>query len=158
MKVGIGFDAHRFTPGRPLMLGGVQVPHHEGLLGHSDADVLVHAVCDALLGALGQGDIGRHFPDTDPRYQGIDSLKLLQQVRNLAAAQGYACCNVDTVIIAEQPRLAAHLEAMQANIAECLGIAAGQVNVKATTTEGMGCTGRGEGIAAQAVVLIDTIG
>lgn len=158
MKVGIGFDAHRFTPGRPLMLGGVRVPHHEGLLGHSDADVLVHAVCDAILGALGQGDIGRHFPDTDPRYCGIASLKLLREVAGLAAAQGYACVNVDTVIIAERPRLAPYLESMRAGIAGCLTIAPETVNVKATTTEGMGFSGRGEGIAAQAVVLIDAIG
>jgi 2-C-methyl-D-erythritol 2,4-cyclodiphosphate synthase len=155
MKIGIGYDAHRLSENRRLVLGGVVVPHSRGLLGHSDADVLVHAIADALLGALGQGDIGRHFPDTDPAFKNISSLKLLGQVRELMRAQGYGCCNVDAVIVAEEPRLAAHIDSMRAAVAGCLAMEPSRVNIKATTTEGMGFEGRREGISAQAVVLLD---
>jgi len=154
MRIGIGYDAHRLVPGRPLILGGVTIAFDKGLLGHSDADVLVHAVCDAVLGAIGGGDIGRHFPDTDPAFKGVASLKLLAQVRDMALRSGFVCGNIDAVIICQKPRLAPHLEDMKKNIADCLRISSAAVNVKATTTEGMGFEGSGEGIAAQAVVLM----
>lgn len=154
MRVGQGYDAHRFGADRPLVLGGVAVPHDQGLLAHSDGDVLVHALCDALLGAAALGDIGRHFPDTDPAYAAIDSRILLRRVMAALTDRGLRVLNADTTIVAQRPRLAAHLPAMQANLAQDLGVAVGQVNVKATTTEGMGFTGRGEGIAAYAVVLL----
>lgn len=154
MRVGQGYDAHRFGAERPLVLGGVAVPHDQGLLAHSDGDVLVHALCDALLGAAALGDIGRHFPDTDPAYAAIDSRILLRRVMAALTDRGLRVLNADTTIVAQRPRLAAHLPAMQANLAQDLGVAVGQVNVKATTTEGMGFTGRGEGIAAYAVVLL----
>ncbi|MBS3948665.1 MAG: 2-C-methyl-D-erythritol 2,4-cyclodiphosphate synthase [Dethiobacter sp.] len=154
MRVGIGYDVHRFAPGRLLVLGGVSVPFAQGLAGHSDADVLVHAVMDAMLGALALDDIGRHFPDTDGRYKDASSIKLLAQVGELCREQGYSVGNTDAVIMAEQPKLAPYTEQMRANIAETLGISIGRVGIKATTTEGLGFCGRGEGIAAQAVVLL----
>ena len=154
MRIGIGYDVHAFAEGRRLVIGGVEIPHHKGLLGHSDADVLIHAVCDALLGAAALGDIGQHFPDSDPRYHNIDSLKLLQHVGALLAENGYQIANIDSIIIAQQPKMAPHIAAMQTNIARTLGILPGQVSVKATTTEHLGFTGREEGIAAQAAALL----
>jgi 2-C-methyl-D-erythritol 2,4-cyclodiphosphate synthase len=155
MRIGQGFDVHRLVAGRRLVIGGVEIAHDKGLLGHSDADVLLHAICDALLGAAAQGDIGRHFPDSDPRYKGIDSRKLLREVAVLLAAKHFRVLSVDATIIAEAPRMAPHVGAMAANIAADIGMDAGRVNVKATTTEGLGFTGRGEGIAAQAICLVD---
>lgn len=154
MRVGHGYDAHRFGADRPLVLGGVRVPHDQGLIAHSDGDVLVHALCDALLGAAALGDIGRHFPDTDPAYAAIDSRILLRRVVEALAGRGLRVLNADATVVAQRPRLAAHVAAMQANLAQDLRVDCGQVNVKATTTEGMGFTGRGEGIAAYAVVLL----
>jgi 2-C-methyl-D-erythritol 2,4-cyclodiphosphate synthase len=153
--VGQGFDVHRLVAGRRLVIGGVEIAHDKGLLGHSDADVLLHAICDALLGAAALGDIGRHFPDSDARYKGIDSRELLRQVAKLLAERGLRVLNVDATIIAEAPRMAPHVPRMVANIAADLGIGEKRVNVKATTTEGLGFTGRGEGIAAQAICLIE---
>ncbi len=155
MKIGHGFDVHRLVPDRSLVIGGVTIPWHLGLLGHSDADVLLHAVCDAMLGALGLGDIGRHFPDTDPAYQGIDSTRLLAHVVALASQQGYRVGNLDATVVAQQPKLAPHIPAMVACIAATCQVEAGRINVKATTTEQLGYTGRGEGIAAHAVVLME---
>ena len=154
MRIGQGFDVHRLVAGRRLVIGGVEIAHDKGLLGHSDADVLLHAVCDALLGAAALGDIGRHFPDTDPRFKGIDSRELLRHVAGLLRERGWAAASIDATVIAEAPRMAPHVAAMVANIAADVGIDAGCVNVKATTTEGLGFTGRGEGIAAQAVCLL----
>lgn len=154
MRVGIGYDVHRLVQGRPLVLGGVTVPYHLGLQGHSDADVLVHAVMDALLGAAGAGDIGMLFPDTDPRYRGISSLLLLRRVAEHLAQQGWVVGNVDAVIVAQAPKLAPYREEMRRNLAREMGIEPGRVGVKATTTEGLGLAGRGEGIAAQAVALV----
>jgi 2-C-methyl-D-erythritol 2,4-cyclodiphosphate synthase len=154
MRIGQGFDVHALVAGRKLVIGGVEIPHDRGLLGHSDADVLLHAICDALLGAAALGDIGRHFPDSDPRYQGIDSRELLRHVASLLRERGFAVVNVDATIIAEAPRMAPHVARMVANIAADLGMAESTVNVKATTTEKLGFTGRGEGIAAQAVCFI----
>ena len=154
MRIGQGFDVHQLVPGRKLVIGGVEIANDKGLLGHSDADVLLHAICDALLGAAALGDIGRHFPDTDPRYKGIDSRKLLREVSVLVKSKGFAVENVDSTIIAQAPRMAPHIAAMVANIAADLGIEASRVNVKATTTEELGFAGRGEGIAAQAICLL----
>ena len=157
-RVGQGFDVHRFaTPeaGRPLVLMGCPVPHDRGLLGHSDADVMLHALMDALLGAAGLGDIGQHFPDTDPAYQGADSAALLGSVMAALTAGGWRVVNADVCLIGERPKLAPHREAMRARIAPILGLAPQDLNVKATTTERLGFTGRGEGLAAQAIVLID---
>jgi 2-C-methyl-D-erythritol 2,4-cyclodiphosphate synthase len=154
MRIGHGFDVHRLVPDRPLILGGVTIPYEHGLLGHSDADVLLHAVCDAILGALGLGDIGRYFPDTDAAYQGIDSLLLLEHVVGLAQARGFRVGNLDTTIVAQRPTLAPHVAEMTANLAKVCQIASGAVNVKATTTEQLGYAGRGEGICAYAVVLM----
>lgn len=154
MKIGHGFDAHRLVSGRKLILGGVCIDFEIGLDGHSDADVVAHALTDALLGALGAGDIGRHFPDSDPQYKGIDSLLLLAQVQHLAEEQHYRLANADITIICQRPKLAAHLTEMQANLARCCRVSPAAVNIKATTTENMGYTGRGEGIAAHAVVLL----
>ncbi|MDT8445209.1 MAG: 2-C-methyl-D-erythritol 2,4-cyclodiphosphate synthase, partial [Desulfuromonadales bacterium] len=151
MRIGHGFDVHRLVPDRPLVLGGVTIPYKHGLLGHSDADVLLHAVCDAILGALGLGDIGRHFPDTDAAYQGIDSMLLLEHVVCLAQARGFRVSNLDTTIVAQRPRLAPHVTAMTANLAKACQIPSDVVNVKATTTEQLGYAGRGEGICAYAV-------
>jgi 2-C-methyl-D-erythritol 2,4-cyclodiphosphate synthase len=158
MRIGHGFDVHRLVADRPLVLGGVTVPWHLGLLGHSDADVLLHAICDAMLGALGLGDIGKHFPDSDPAYRGIDSTHLLTQVVAMARERGWRVGNLDATVVAQQPRLAPHIPAMVVRIAELCGVPAGQVNVKATTTEQLGYTGRGEGIAAYAVVMMEHSG
>ena len=155
MRIGQGFDAHSLVAGRKLVLGGVEIAHDKGLLGHSDADVLLHAICDALLGAAGLGDIGRHFPDNDARYKSIDSRKLLRHVATLLKDRGRRVVNVDATIIAEAPRMAPHIPLMVANIAADLAIEPQYVNVKATTTERLGFTGRGEGIAAQAICLIE---
>jgi 2-C-methyl-D-erythritol 2,4-cyclodiphosphate synthase len=152
--IGQGFDAHRFAPGRRLVLGGVQVEHDAGLAAHSDGDVAIHALCDALLGASGQGDIGRHFPDTDAQYAGIDSRILLRRVVGSLRELGLAVHNADLTIVAQRPRLAPYVDAMAATLAADLGCPGGRVNVKATTSERMGFTGRGEGIAAFAVVLL----
>jgi 2-C-methyl-D-erythritol 2,4-cyclodiphosphate synthase len=154
MRVGLGYDAHRLVAGRPLILGGVEIPHALGLLGHSDADVLAHAIGDALLGAVGAGDLGTHFPDKDPAYKNISSLILLQRIMHIVRDRGFAPANVDATLVAQEPRLAPHIPAMQANLAPILGLTPDAVNVKATTTELMGFTGRGEGIAAYAVVLV----
>jgi 2-C-methyl-D-erythritol 2,4-cyclodiphosphate synthase len=155
VRIGHGFDAHRFAPGRPLVLGGVTIAHPQGLAAHSDGDVLVHALCDALLGAAALGDIGRHFPDTSAEYAGVDSRLLLRRVVGLLAERGLRVGNVDATVVAQAPRLAPHVEAMRANLAADLGVPVERVSVKATTTERMGFTGRGEGIAAHAVVLLE---
>ena len=155
MRIGTGYDVHRFAEGRKLILGGVQIPYEKGLLGHSDADVIVHAIMDALLGAAALGDIGQHFPDSDPAYEGISSLLLLEKCGKLLAEKGYSVGNIDSIIIAQQPKMMPYLEQMRANIADALQIGIGQVSVKATTEEHLGFTGRGEGSAAQAVCLLD---
>ena len=155
MRIGHGYDVHRLTEGRRLILGGVEIPWERGLLGHSDADVLTHAVMDALLGAAGLGDIGKHFPDTDPAYAGADSLKLLAHVAGLLAERGFTIGNVDATILAQRPKLAPHIPAMREKLARAMGVEPGQVNVKATTEEGLGFTGAGEGMAAHAVCLIE---
>lgn len=154
MRIGQGFDVHALVEGRPLVIGGVTIPHERGLAGHSDADVLLHALCDALIGAAGLGDIGRHFPDTDPRYKGIDSRELLRAVMRLLREGGYGVVNVDATIIAQAPKMAPHIAGMRANIAADLGIAETEVNIKAKTAEKLGFLGRGEGIVAETVVLI----
>lgn len=154
MRVGIGYDVHRLAEGRELILGGVKIDHDLGLLGHSDADVLVHAVMDALLGAACLGDIGKHFPDTDDRYRGISSIKLLEHVAELLEQNGYKVGNVDAIIVAQKPRMAPHIETMRENMARALCIDAGRVSIKATTEEGLGFTGSGEGIASQAVCML----
>ncbi len=154
MRIGHGFDVHRLVPDRPLVLGGVTIPYEYGLLGHSDADVLLHAVSDAILGALGLGDIGRYFPDTDPSYKGINSMLLLEHVVGLAQTRKYRVSNLDTTIVAQRPKLASYVSEMVINLAKVCQIPSGSVNVKATTTEELGYTGRGEGISAHAVVLM----
>jgi len=154
MRIGHGFDAHRFCEGDHVVIGGVRIPHSHGMLAHSDGDVLIHAVCDALLGALALGDIGRHFPDTDPALEGVDSALLLEQVMQQVRGRGYRVGNLDATLIAQAPRMGPHIEAMRDRLAELLQTDPGQVNVKATTTEKMGYTGRGEGISAHAVVLL----
>ncbi|MDZ7271668.1 MAG: 2-C-methyl-D-erythritol 2,4-cyclodiphosphate synthase [candidate division KSB1 bacterium] len=154
MRVGQGYDVHRLVSGRPLILGGVEIPFPQGLLGHSDADVLCHAIADALLGAAAAGDIGRHFPNTDPQWKGVSSLLLLERVAKILADAGAVVVNVDATVVAERPMLAPYIEAMRHNIAVALGISQTAVSVKATTSEGLGLTGRGEGIAASAVALI----
>ncbi len=158
MRIGKGFDVHALVPGRKLIIGGVDIPNEKGLAGHSDADVLLHAVCDALLGAAAMGDIGRHFPDTDSRYRDADSRMLLREVSRLVQEAGYRIVNMDATIIAQAPKMAPYIPAMSDNIAADLGLSLGQVNIKATTTEGLGYTGRGEGIAAEAVVLLNRAG
>jgi 2-C-methyl-D-erythritol 2,4-cyclodiphosphate synthase len=155
MRIGTGYDVHRLGEGLPLWLGGVQVPHHHGLIGHSDADVLLHAICDALLGAAALGDIGKHFPDTDPQYKGISSLKLLAHVGVLLREHGYTVGNIDATVVAQCPKLAPYIQQMRSNIADTLGIAVDLVSVKATTTEHLGFEGREEGISAQAVALLN---
>ena len=155
MRIGHGYDVHRLVEGRKLILGGVDIPYEKGLLGHSDADVLLHAISDAILGAIGEGDIGRHFPDTDPRYKGADSLKLLAHVMKLAEEKGFMLGNVDATIVAQRPKLAPHIPLMRENIAGVLSAGIDRVNVKATTTEELGFAGRGEGIAAYAVALLE---
>ena len=154
MRIGTGYDVHKLVEGRKLILGGVEIPFEKGLLGHSDADVLTHAVMDSLLGAAALGDIGQHFPDTDPRYAGADSIALLREVRRLLEEAGYRVGNVDATIICQRPKLAGYLPAMRENIAAALEISAGQVSVKATTEEHLGFTGRGEGISTQAAALL----
>lgn len=156
MRIGQGFDAHALVAGRKLVIGGVAIPHEKGLAGHSDADVLIHAVCDALLGAAGLGDIGSHFPDSDARYKDVDSRRLLREVARLLKERGLKAANVDATIIAQAPMMAPHIPAMRANLAADLGVAADAVNVKAKTTEKLGFVGRGEGIAAEAVALLET--
>jgi 2-C-methyl-D-erythritol 2,4-cyclodiphosphate synthase len=155
MRVGQGFDVHALVAGRKLVIGGVDIPYEKGLEGHSDADVLLHAVCDALLGAAALGDIGRHFPDTDARYKNTDSRMLLREVSRLVQEIGYRIVNIDATIIAQAPKMAPHIPAMVNNIAADLGLSRAQVNIKATTTEGLGFTGRAEGIAAEAIVLLN---
>lgn len=154
MRIGHGYDVHRLTEGRALILGGVKIPYELGLLGHSDADVLTHAVMDALLGAAGLGDIGRHFPDTDDRYKGISSLLLLRTVAERIKEEGYRVGNIDVTVIAQRPKLASYLTQMELNLARELGVGSDAVNIKATTEEGLGFTGRGEGIACHAVCLL----
>ena len=153
-RIGQGYDVHALVPGRPLVVGGVTIPHSHGLLGHSDADVLLHAITDAVLGAAALGDIGRHFPDTDPRFAGADSVALLREAVGLARKAGFAMVNVDATIIAQAPRMAPHVAAMIERIAAATGLDAGRVNVKAKTNERLGFTGRGEGIAAEAIALL----
>jgi len=155
MRIGHGYDVHRLVEGRKLILGGVEIPYEKGLLGHSDADVLLHAISDAILGAIGEGDIGRHFPDTDLRYKGADSLKLLAHVMKLAEDKGFRLGNLDATIVAQRPKLAPHIPLMRQNIAGVLSAEIDRVNVKATTTEELGFAGRGEGIAAYAVALME---
>ena len=157
IRIGQGFDVHALVAGRKLIIGGVAIPYHLGLAGHSDADVLLHAICDALLGAAGLGDIGQHFPDTDARYQGIDSRALLREVSRLVRGQGYDVSNLDATIIAQAPKMAPHIAQMVAHIAADLGIKVDDINIKATTTEQLGFAGRGEGIAAQAICLIERV-
>jgi 2-C-methyl-D-erythritol 2,4-cyclodiphosphate synthase len=154
LRMGIGYDVHPFAPGRPLVLGGIEVPHDAGLAGHSDADALAHAVADAILGALALGDLGTHFPDSDPAWRGADSLDLLARVVALAGGHGWGVGNVDATVVAEAPRLAPHVPAMRRRLAEALGVAVDAVSVKATRHEGLGALGRGEGLAAVAVVLL----
>lgn len=158
MRIGQGFDVHRFGPGDSVVLGGQRIPHTQGIVAHSDGDVLLHALCDALLGAIADGDIGKHFPDTDPRWKGADSRVLLRECVRRVQAAGYRVGNVDLTLIAERPKLAPHAPAIRANIAADLACEIGAVGLKATTTEGLGFTGRGEGIAAQAVVLLVAAG
>ena len=155
MRIGHGYDVHKLVEGRDLILGGVKIDHKLGLLGHSDADVLLHAVSDALLGAAGLGDIGRHFPDTDPQYKGADSLKLLAIVEQKVAAAGYRVSNIDVTMIAQKPKLKDHIGAMEHNIASTLGLDVSRVNVKATTEEHLGFTGREEGLSCHAVCLLE---
>ena len=157
MRIGHGYDVHRLVEERKLILGGVDIPYEKGLLGHSDADVLTHAVMDALLGAAGLGDIGKHFPDTDPTYKGADSLKLLDHVMEVLRENGWQVGNVDATVIAQRPKLAGFIPQMRENLAARMGVAPGQVNVKATTEEKLGFTGSGEGIAAHAVCLLTAI-
>lgn len=157
MRIGEGYDVHRLVTGRKLIICGVEIPHETGLLGHSDADVALHALMDAILGALALGDIGQHFPDNDEKYSGISSLKLLGFVRGLAEGQGYELVNADITIIAQKPKMAPHIPAMRENIARCLKTDIGNISVKATTEEGLGFTGSGEGIAARAVVLLERV-
>lgn len=157
MRVGMGYDVHKLTKDRDLILGGVKIPWEKGLLGHSDADVLIHAVMDALLGAAALGDIGKHFPDTDPAYKGISSVKLLSHVMELLKNSGFSVGNVDAVIIAQKPKMAPHIPQMKKNLAEAMGISENRVNIKATTEEGLGFTGREEGIASQAVCLLEEV-
>ena len=154
MRIGTGYDVHKLVEGRKLIMGGVEIPYEKGLLGHSDADVLVHAIMDALLGAAALGDIGKHFPDTDPKYKGADSLMLMREVKRILSDHGYQIENVDSTIIAQAPKMKPHIEKMRQNIAEALSLDITQVSVKATTEERLGFTGRGEGISAQAVALI----
>lgn len=158
MRIGVGYDVHAFAEGRPLVLGGVTIPDERGLAGHSDADVLAHALMDAILGALRAGDIGAHFPDTDPAYRGISSLELLARVAGVVRESGFRIVDADTVLVLERPRISAYREQMRENLADALGIGAAAIGVKATTTEGLGFEGRGEGVAAHAVVLLERTG
>ena len=155
IRIGTGYDVHRLVEGLPLWIGGVQIPHTHGLLGHSDADVLIHAICDALLGAAALGDIGKHFPDTDPQYKGISSVILLTHVGKLLKEKGYTVGNIDSTIVAQRPKLAPYIQQMRQAMADALGIDVEQVSVKATTTERLGFEGREEGISAQAIALLN---
>ena len=157
MRIGMGYDVHRLSAGRKLIMGGVDIPYEKGLLGHSDADVLVHAIMDALLGAAALGDIGSHFPDTDPAYEGISSIRLLEHVGKLLSDHGYKISNIDATIIAQKPKMRPHIDQMRDNISNALKIRPDQVGVKATTEEGLGFTGSGEGISAHAVCLLEQI-
>ena len=157
MRVGMGYDVHKLVEGRDLILGGVKIPYEKGLLGHSDADVLLHAIMDALLGAAALGDIGKHFPDTDPAYKGASSIRLLEEVGRMIDEKLYVIGNIDATIIAQRPKMAPHIEQMRKNVAEALHIDVDQVNIKATTEEGLGFTGSGEGISAQAIASLETI-
>ncbi|MDQ0228271.1 2-C-methyl-D-erythritol 2,4-cyclodiphosphate synthase [Metabacillus niabensis] len=157
IRVGQGFDVHQLVDGRPLIIGGIEIPYEKGLLGHSDADVLLHTVADACLGAIGEGDIGKHFPDTDPKFKDADSAKLLTHVWSLVKAKGYELGNIDCTIIAQKPKMAPHIEKMRERIAQLLEADISQVNVKATTTEKLGFTGRQEGIASLATVLVQSV-
>ena len=154
MRVGLGYDVHKLVVGRKLIIGGVDIPHEKGLLGHSDADVLIHAVMDSIIGALALGDIGKHFPDTDEKYKGADSIKLLEFVYNLINEKGYDIGNIDCTIIAQSPKMAPHIQSMRENIAKALNTSVENINVKATTEEGLGFTGAKEGIAAQSICLL----
>ena len=155
-RIGHGYDVHRFAENRELILGGVHIPYEKGLLGHSDADVLVHALMDAMLGAAALGDIGKHFPDTDPAYKGISSMELLRHTARLLAEHGYRLVNADVTVICQRPKLRGYIEEMRIQVASTLGVSPGQISIKATTTEKLGFTGRGEGIAAEAICLIET--
>ena len=157
MRIGMGYDVHKLVENRDLILGGVKIPYEKGLLGHSDADVLLHAIMDALLGAAALGDIGKHFPDTDPAYKGASSMELLKQVGALVEQKLYVIGNIDATIIAQRPKMAPYIEKMRENVAEALGIEKDQINIKATTEEGLGFTGSGEGISSQAIAALDTI-
>lgn len=157
MRVGMGYDVHKLTEGRALVLGGVSIPFEKGLLGHSDADVVVHAIMDALLGAAAQGDIGVHFPDTDPQYQGMSSMKLLEHVALILDEQQYIVENIDATIVAQKPRLRLYIDAMRSNVADALGLSLDQVSIKATTEEGLGFTGIGDGISAQAICALEKL-
>lgn len=154
MRIGLGYDVHRLVEGRDLIIGGVNIPYEKGLLGHSDADVLLHAIMDSLLGASALGDIGKHFPDTDPRFKGISSIKLLKEVGKLLSVNGYSINNIDATIIAQKPKMAPFIQQMRENIANALNINLNQINVKATTEEGLGFTGNGEGISSQSICLL----
>jgi 2-C-methyl-D-erythritol 2,4-cyclodiphosphate synthase len=157
-RIGQGYDVHRWVRGRPLVLGGVEIPHEAGLLGHSDADALSHAICDALLGAMAMGDIGLHFPDNDPAYEGISSLLLMEKVMAMVRQAGWRVSNLDATVVAQRPRLAPHIPVMRERIAGVLGVGVDRVSLKATTSEGLGFVGREEGVAAQAVVLLEKRG
>jgi 2-C-methyl-D-erythritol 2,4-cyclodiphosphate synthase len=154
MRIGMGYDVHKLTEKRKLILGGVDIPYEKGLLGHSDADVLIHAIMDAILGAASLGDIGKHFPDTNPAYEGISSIKLMEHVAGLLRENGFEIGNIDATVIAQRPKLAAYIPQMRQNMADALGIEVSQINVKATTEEGLGFTGAGQGIASQAICLL----
>lgn len=155
MRIGMGYDVHKLTENRDLIIGGVNIPYELGLLGHSDADVLIHAIMDSLLGATALGDIGKHFPDTDPKYKGISSIKLLEEVGNLLKKNNYNIINIDSTIIAQKPKMAPHISKMRENMAKALNISVNQINVKATTEEGLGFTGEGKGISAQSICLVE---
>lgn len=157
MRIGTGYDVHKFCEDRPLIIGGVTIPYEKGLLGHSDADVLTHAIMDALLGAAALGDIGKHFPDTDPEYKGADSIKLLEKVGELLLNEGFVIENIDSTIIAQAPKMRPHIDEMRANIASALGLDVSRVNVKATTEEGLGFTGAMQGISSQAIALLNSV-
>lgn len=157
MRIGMGYDVHKLVEGRDLIIGGVNIPYEKGLLGHSDADVLTHAIMDSILGAAGLGDIGKHFPDTDETFKGADSLKLLEKVGELIDKENMLIGNIDATIIAQKPKMAPHIENMRKNIAQALGVDINQINVKATTEEGLGFTGEGLGISAQSICLLETV-
>lgn len=155
MRIGLGYDVHKLVEGRPLIIGGVNVPHEKGLLGHSDADVLIHAIMDGMLGALALGDIGKHFPDTDEKYKGVDSMKLLEYVNHLINEKGYEINNIDSIIVAQSPKMAPHIEQMRRNIATVLNTDIDNISVKATTEEGLGFTGEKQGISSQSICLLN---